>query len=111
MGDSSTINKYSGPTTDRLHNWLALGRHPQTRHLAERYLQDLGPDLVAAMGYDSAGLHDRLISQPMNPGQISVTWSQLFEPDTAYQKRIQYAELALLLERRLIRSIRRAFSR
>jgi hypothetical protein len=109
MGDSSTINKYSGPTIDRLHTWLALGRHPQTRHLAERYLHDLGPDLLAAMGYDYAGLNDQLMSQPISPGEISVTWSQLFEPDTVYKKRIQYAELALLLERRLIRAIRRAF--
>lgn len=109
MGDSSTIKNFTEPTTDRLHHWLELGRRPQTRHLAESYLQALGPDLVDAMGYDYAGLHHQLMAQPVEPGEISVTWKQLFEPDAAYKKRIQYAELALLLERRLIFTIRRAF--
>ena len=109
MGDSSSINKYTEPTTERLHNWLELGRRPQTRHLAESYLRALGADLIDAMGYDYTGLHNQLMSQPVEPGEISVTWKELFDPDANYKKRIQYAELALLLERRLIFTLRRVF--
>lgn len=108
MGDFSDLTE---PTTSRLNGWLQLGGQAQTRHLAQNYLEALGPELLAAMGYDYDDLKNQLLSQPARAGEVEVTWQQLFEPDPDFKKRIQYAETALLLERRLLRRLRRLLRR
>lgn len=103
MGDPLTVHQYDAPSTDRLDSWLQLGEQAQTRHFAEKYLADLGPQLVHQLGYDYTGLQRRLAAVPCRSGKVSLTWDQLFEPDEAFQKRLKYAELALLEERRFFR--------
>jgi hypothetical protein len=107
MGDETQVDRHNRPMTDRLDRWLDLGYHRQTRHFAEAYLQSLGPDLVNRLGYDSENLNRRLAAFPTKEGKIEVRWSQLFQPDNAWQKRQVWTELALLEHRRLVQMFKR----
>lgn len=111
MGDRSKVQKLSLPTADHLNDWLAVARNPQTRQFAESYLQALGPDLVGRLGYDYADLSRQIQSIVPGPGEISVTWEQLFNPDEAMKNELKYAELAMLEKRRLVLWLRRKFGR
>lgn len=106
MGDPTGVNKHTQPTTGSLERWLELGETSQTRHLAENYLQALGPDLLTALGYDYAELEARLQAVPCAGGKISISWQQIVEPDPAFQRRLYLVELALLEHRRLVHALR-----
>ena len=111
MGDPSTVQKYSLPSTDRLNNWMGIARDPQTRHFAHSYLQALGPELVGCLGYNYADLDRQLASVPAAAGDISLSWEQLFNPDPAMKNELKYAELAMLEKRRLAHWLRHMFKR
>jgi hypothetical protein len=79
-GDQIGLDRHARPSAESRDKWLKLGQTPQTRHLAESYLQALGPALLARLGYDEAELRDLLASVPREEGKIFVRWQQLF-PD------------------------------
>ncbi len=107
MGDPGGVDRYARPATDSLDRWLSLGQTLQTRHFAEGYLRALGPDLLAALGYNYAELEAILAMVPCKGGKIDVTWQQIVEPDEDLRKRLVYVELALLEHRRLVHASRR----
>jgi hypothetical protein len=83
-----------------------MGREPQTRYCAEQYLNALGPQLLADLGYDYASLQTQLLAEPCGRGKVSVTWDSLFDADDDMKKRLLYSELALLLYRRAVYRLR-----
>lgn len=79
-GDAVGLARHKRPSAASLDNWLALGQTPQMRHLAESYLDALGPELLAQMGYPAGELTGRLATVPLQPGKVVIRWSQLFPP-------------------------------
>jgi hypothetical protein len=106
MGDPTGVDRHTRPTSRNLDRWLELGKDRQTRHLIEGYVQTLGPELLAALGYDHAELKAKLMPVPCKQGKISFRWRQVVEPDPTFQKRAYLVELALLEHRRLVHTFR-----
>jgi hypothetical protein len=77
-GDSTGLDEHERPSVDSRDKWLNLGRSAQTRHLAESYLQALGPELLEWMGYDAAELRSQLSAVPSEKGRVFARWQQLF---------------------------------
>ena len=102
MGDPSNIHKRTRATTESLDRWLELGKDRQARHFAESYLDELGAELVAGLGYDATDLKRRLEQVPVTGGKVTTRWKDLFQPDERTQKRLALIELALLEHSRLV---------
>lgn len=107
MGDPVGVDRHARPGIDSLDRWLSMGQTSQTREFAQGYLRTLGPDLLAALGYQYAEIEARLTAVPCTGGRVKTTWQQIVEPDEALQKRLVFVELALLEHRRLIHAARR----
>jgi hypothetical protein len=80
-GDPSGIGRHQQPSTDSLDEWLERARDPQVRHLLLAYLDTLGTDLIAQLGYDADKMVGRINAAPLNPGKPSITWDQLLKGD------------------------------
>lgn len=102
LGDPTGVQAHTRPSPSRLEDWAELGRERQSRHFLESYLEALGPDLLARLGYDYSQLKDTLQSVPCEGGSLSVTWQELFEPNSALKDRLYLVELAMLEHRRLV---------
>jgi hypothetical protein len=111
MGDSSTVNKLNRPTADRLNQWQDLAAQPQTLHIAQQYLQTLGPDLLQKIGYSYDELSRPLGTEAPDQAGLEITWQQIFEPDQSMSKQQKAAALAMLEKRRLVRRIRRILNK
>lgn len=107
MGDPKNIHRQARPSRSSLKKWHALARHPQTRHLAESYLDALGDDLLHALGYPADELRETLRQIPCDKGKVEYTWQEIFQPDEAMQKRLVLVELAVLEHRRLVHAWQR----
>lgn len=87
-GDPTGIEKFDRPSADNLHAWLDHAQDPQIHHLLSAYTEALGPDLIAAMGYDFAQLNAELDRVPQRSGRISVRWEQLMRRDKSTAERL-----------------------
>lgn len=88
-GDPTGVRRHERPTTASLESWQEMGRVAQTRHLAESYLDTLGPELLADIGYDAADLRARLITAPRPAGRVTVSWDEALAGDASVARRIQ----------------------
>jgi hypothetical protein len=77
-GDPAGVDRHTRPTTASLDRWLELGRSRQGRHLARAYLEGLGPETVARMGYDAGQLLARLEAEPLEGRGLVVSWDRIF---------------------------------
>lgn len=59
MNDPIGIHKHKRPSATSVERWKELANEPQTAHLAQRYLEELGPETLCAMGYD----YDKVASE------------------------------------------------
>ena len=64
MGDPTGNKAYAGLSTEPLEKWRRAFRNPLRRRWASRYLRRLGPQRLAAMGYDMQQLQRELASAP-----------------------------------------------
>lgn len=80
-GDPEGIRKHDHPSPASLNRWLEHAQNPQVYHLLHAYLQALGPDMVARMGYDHAVLTAALQAVKRDRQQGMVTWEQVMKPD------------------------------
>jgi hypothetical protein len=87
-GDPSGIMKHDRPSTGSMDGWLEHGKDPQVRHLLLSYIDALGHDLLAEMGYDSGELSRALKALPPNSGKSAVSWDQLMKPDKSRAERL-----------------------
>ena len=60
LGDPS-VESRRRPSAEGLDRWRRLGESPDTRRLALSYLHELGPELVAALGYSFEELRKALV--------------------------------------------------
>jgi hypothetical protein len=102
MGDSQNINQFSRVTTQSLNRWIELTHDHQTKHFALMYLQALGPQVIAELGYNYEDIKTQIDAISPSRGKIEYTWQALFEPDAAFQERLYLIELARLEHRRLV---------
>lgn len=77
-GDPAGVEQHTRPSVASLDRWLELGRSRQGRHLAGAYLDALGADLVADLGYDAAELAARLEAEPLTERSVVVSWDRIF---------------------------------
>jgi hypothetical protein len=94
-GDPAGVEQHARPSTASLDRWLELGRSRQGRHLAGAYLDALGSDLVAALGYDASELAPRLEAEPLVERGLVVSWDRIFaRPTFANRLMLILGELA-----------------
>ena len=111
MGDLTGIHHYDRPSPDRINQWRKMAHHAQTRHFALSYIDALGSETIAKMGYDASELRSQIEKIPSTQGKIEVTWQQRFKPDAALQQRLYLIELALLEHRRIVHTWQKFKSR
>ena len=97
-GDPGSIFTHDRPVDSYRDKWRALMRSPQGLHFARSYVEQLGQDTIAALGYDVNALADELdqaaaVVETANVGDI-VPWELAIKPD---QERT--ARERLMLER------------
>lgn len=107
-GDLTGIQKHNRPVPDSLDLWLALGRSRQTRHLAEAYLEALGPDLVFKLGYDYEALTSVLRQVPLQErGELVVSWSRIFRPKHSLWNKLYLIAAEFAQKRQALKAGRR----
>ena len=111
LGDQSTINRYSRPVTQRINRWHQLREHPQTRHFALEYLDQLGESTLAHMGYSANEAQQILKTDPQKAQKLAIYWKDIFAEKSPYQERIFYSEFALLEHRRLVFAVKKLLRR
>ena len=73
MNDPVGIHQHSRPTIDSLRKWQELGRNSQHRAFALAYLDELGTETLAALGYDLRTLESEIETSRIDI-QISPTY-------------------------------------
>jgi hypothetical protein len=87
-GDPSGIRQHNRPSAASLGAWLEQSADPQTRLLLLAYLDTLGLDLIARLGYDANELAGAIHAVPVRAGRPAVTWRQLLKPDKTRVERL-----------------------
>jgi hypothetical protein len=87
-GDPSGIRQHDRPSAVSLDTWRERSADPQVRHLLLAYLDALGPDLIARLGYDANELAGVIHAVPVHSGKPTVTWEQLLKPDKTRAERL-----------------------
>jgi hypothetical protein len=105
-GDPSGIRRRERPSTASLNIWLEQARDPQIRHLLLAYLDALGADLLAKLGYDADELTAALKSTPVNPGKPPVTWDQLLKDDKSRAEKLALIMAEARREKKLGHTLR-----
>lgn len=81
MGDPVEIHKHSRPVPDYADKWVDEFTSRQTRHFADSYLKELGPDLLKRLGYSFDELKIKLASHKIEKKKSSVVipWKLLVD--------------------------------
>jgi hypothetical protein len=96
-GDPDGIQQHDRPSEASLDAWREQSADPQTRRLLLAYLDALGTELIARLGYDANELAGAIQAVPVHAGRPAVTWRQLLKPD---KTRIERLSLILAEARR-----------
>lgn len=80
FGDPVGVHKSAVPTPASLDKWKQGFNTPQLAYVARSYLDELGPELVAEMGYDFSELEAH-INPPEDTSGL-VPWSDLMKDNT-----------------------------
>lgn len=86
-GDPTGIRRHASPSPASLDVWSAHAEDPQIHHLLSAYLDALGAEQVAAMGYDAGELRAALRGVRQRSGRVSISWSQLTAADQSVADR------------------------
>ncbi len=88
-GDPTGVEKHQRPSADSLNAWLNHARDPQIHHLLSAYLDALGPEQLASMGYDPDQISSELSGADRLPGKASIRWEQLMKGDKSVAERLR----------------------
>jgi hypothetical protein len=99
-GDTIGIHCHRTPSTDSLHKWRQLGDLAQTKHFGAVYLQALGPELIAELGYSYQELQDVVGTPGKHVGSSLVPWHCAIRDSTTWtqQERLK-VEWAVAVQR------------
>ncbi len=78
MNDPVGIHQHSRPTASSVDKWKRLAEDPQSRHFALSYLDALGPELLARLGYSFEQIRKTLnegAPSHQSAGEILFPWS------------------------------------
>jgi hypothetical protein len=64
MGDPTGVTRYTNLSSEPLHKWRRTLASPLRRECCRRYLNFLGADRLAAIGYDAEEIARELDAQP-----------------------------------------------
>ncbi len=67
MGDPTGVQRYRELSTEPLDKWKATLGHPWRKRWCRAYLDRIGPERLAAMGYDADELRGQLDDLPSTP--------------------------------------------
>jgi len=87
-GDPTGIEQHERPSAGSLKAWLEHARDPQIHHLLSAYLDALGAEQVATMGYDFDHMNAELNGVARQPGKVAVRWEQLMKGDKSTRERL-----------------------
>jgi len=105
-GDPTGVEKHQRPSADSLNTWLDHASDPQIHHLLSSYLDTLGPEQLAAMGYDSAQLVNEMAGVIRQPGKVTVQWEHLMKDDKSAAERLRLIVSGGRRERRPLETAR-----
>ncbi len=77
LGDKITVDAQTAPVSHSLEKWKHALQDPQVWRLMDGYLNALGPELVAQMGYDEASLRAQV--EAVRPARRALRWTLGFE--------------------------------
>lgn len=86
-GDPTGIRRHDRPSPASLAAWLTHAQDPQIHHILSAYLEALGAEQIAAMGYDTGELRAELQGVRQRPGRVSISWSRLTAADKSVSDR------------------------
>jgi Sulfotransferase family len=98
FGDTKQVHQFERPAADRLALWIDRLAQPHRRYFAEAYLDALGPELLARLGYPRDDLLASLRSRPSRRPGLIVAWATLMKPPeerTAWERFKVRAVIAL----------------
>lgn len=104
FGDPTGIYQANRPESNRLEKWLLLGKASQTRYLARKYLQTLGPSLVEKMGYSYDATLTTLDSVTVQHKHFVIPWSLIFKERKSPVDKLILVLLSSLQQGRLVYS-------
>ncbi len=70
MGDPTGVARHKAPTTESMDKWRETLSDPLYQRLALHYLEALGPETLATLGYDYADLRRQVMSLSGDAGRI-----------------------------------------
>ncbi len=70
MGDPTGVARHKAPTTDSVDKWRETLSDPLYQRLALHYLEALGPETLATLGYDYADLRRQVMNLSGDAGRI-----------------------------------------
>lgn len=88
-GDPTGIEKHKRPSAASLGAWLDHARDPQIHHLLSAYLDALGPEQIATMGYDAGQMEAQLDEIGRLSEKPGVRWEQLMKDDKSTAERLR----------------------
>lgn len=88
-GDPTGIQQHNRPSVASLEAWREQAQDPQIYHLISAYLDALGADQIARLGYDDAELRATLAGIRVRPGPVKFTWQQLMKVDKSRADRLR----------------------
>lgn len=88
-GDPTGVEKHQRPSADSLNAWLEHAQDPQVHHILSAYLDTLGPEQLASMGYDPNQLSSELSEVNRLPGKAPVRWEQLMKDNKSVAERLR----------------------
>lgn len=80
-GDPTGIRRNDRPSSASVNAWLEHAQDPQIHHLLAAYLDELGDEQIARMGYAPVELRESLNAVRRHSGRAGIRWSRLTAAD------------------------------
>lgn len=101
-GDPTGVHEHDRPTAVGLDSWKSIGCDRQTRHFALSYLESLGQEVIAGLGYSYDLLRREILgAEDLGRPYVIVPWEAAIQPPRERSRRQRLAiERALAIQDR-----------
>lgn len=91
MNDPVGVHRHTRPSVESLDKWARLGDDPQSRLFAHAYLNDLGRDTLAELGYDYEAIQATLGPEPVRAERrLLFPWRLALTPRKSWTARQRF---------------------